>query len=225
MTNELLFIGQTIFIGTTLLIALRLGKEALTAVIAAQVVLANLFVLKQISLLGMNATAADAYAVGCMLGLNLLQEYYNKEAARSAVWISFFISIVFAISAQLHLLYIPFISDITQDAYLTILGATPRIVAASLCTYLLVQQFDMQFYGFLKRKMSGRFYLFRNYSSVALSQLLDTILFSFLGLYGIVSHIGQIIIVSYTIKILILLLSSPFLMLARKIMLFSDRQK
>ncbi len=49
MTNELLFLAQAAFIGTTLLIALRIGKEALIAVIAAQAILTNLFVVKQIS--------------------------------------------------------------------------------------------------------------------------------------------------------------------------------
>lgn len=217
MTNELLFLAQTAFIGTTLLIALRMGKEALIAVIATQAVLANLFVVKQISLLGFNATAADAYAIGCMLGLNLLQEYYGKAITKLAIWISFFMSVVFAISAHLHLLYTPFLSDTTHGAYVTILSATPRIVAASLFTYFVVQQFDMRLYGFLKNKFENRLYIFRNYSSIALSQLLDTLLFSFLGLYGIVTHVWEIILVSYTIKIAILLLATPFLMLSRRI--------
>lgn len=217
MTNELLFILQAAFIGTTLLIALRLGKEALIAVIATQAVLANLFVIKQIALLGFNATAADAYAVGCMLGLNLLQEYYGKDTTRLAIWISFFVSVFFAISAYLHLLYTPFSSDITHNAYVTILSATPRIVAASLFTYFIVQQCDMRLYGFLKKKFENRFYIIRNYSSVALSQLLDTVLFSFLGLYGIVTHVWEIILVSYTIKVAVLLLATPFLMISKKI--------
>jgi uncharacterized integral membrane protein (TIGR00697 family) len=216
MTNELLFGAQAAFIGCTLLIALRMGKEALIAVIAAQAVLANLFVVKQISLLGFNATAADAYAVGCMLGLNLLQEYYGKAATRLAIWISFFVSVIFALSAYLHLLYTPFATDTTHGAYVTILSSTPRIVAASLFTYFIVQQFDMRLYGFLKNRFNDKFYIFRNYSSVALSQLLDTLLFSFLGLYGIVTHVWEIILVSYIIKLAILLLSTPFLIIARQ---------
>jgi uncharacterized integral membrane protein (TIGR00697 family) len=152
-----------------------------------------------------------------MLGLNLLQEYYGKAITRLAIWISFFVSSIFAISAYLHLLYVPFVGDTTHGAYAIILSATPRIVAASLFTYFIVQQCDMRLYGFLKKKFEDRFYIIRNYSSVALSQLLDTVLFSFLGLYGIVSHVWEIILVSYTIKIAILLLATPFLMLSRRI--------
>lgn len=218
MTNELLFIIQATLMGAALLISLRLGKEALIAVVAAQAILANLFVVKQITLLGLNATAADAYAVGCMLGLNLLQEYWGKQTAQLAIWISFLTAALFAVSAQLHLLYIPFETDTTQNAYLTILSAAPRIVAASLSTYFIVQQCDMRLYGFLKNHFDGRLYVIRNWGSVALSQLLDTVLFSFLGLYGIVTHIGHIIVVSYTIKMMVLLLATPFLMAARRIM-------
>ena len=217
MTNELLFLAQATFIGTTLLIALRIGKEALVAVISVQAVLANLFVVKQISLMGFNATAADAYAIGCMLGLNLLQEYYGKAITKLAIWISFFVVVIFAISAYVHLLYIPFTDDTTHAAYVTVLSSTPRIVAASLFTYFVVQQFDMRLYGFLKSTLENRLYILRNYSSVALSQLLDTVLFSFLGLYGLVTHIWELILVSYCIKIAILLLATPFLMLAKKI--------
>ncbi len=97
-----------------------------------------------------------------------------------------------------------------HDAYTAILSSTPRIVAASLFTYFVVQQFDMRLYGFLKSKLENRFYMFRNYSSVALSQLLDTVLFSFLGLYGIVTHIWEIVLVSYAIKLAILLFTTPF---------------
>jgi hypothetical protein len=217
MTNELLFILQALFISSSLLIALHLGKHALIALIAAQAILANLFVVKQITLLNFNATAADAYAIGCMLGLNLLQEYYGKEITRSAIVVSFFVAVFFAISSQLHLLYIPFITDTTNDAFNAILAATPRIVAASLGTYFIVQQFDMRLYGSLKKHFNGRFYIMRNWGSVACSQLLDTVLFSFLGLYGIVTHIWDIILVSYTIKMAILLLTTPFLMLSQKI--------
>lgn len=217
MTNELLFIAQTTLIGSSLLIALRMGKEALIAVIATQAVLANLFVVKQLALLSFNATAADAYAVGCMLGLNLLQEYYGKEITRSAIVISFFVAVFFAISSQLHLLYIPLITDTTHDAFNTILSATPRIVTASLCTYYIVQRFDMVLYGTLKNHFNGRLYILRNWISISCSQLLDTILFSFLGLYGIVTNVWEIILVSYSIKLAVLFLNTPFLVIARKI--------
>ncbi|MEX0849011.1 MAG: queuosine precursor transporter [Candidatus Dependentiae bacterium] len=213
--NELIFIAQALLISGTLLIALRMGKQALITFVAMQTIFANLFVLKQICLCSFDATASDAYAIGGLLGLNLLQEYYGKEDTKCAIWISFFIAIVFAIVSQLHLLYIPLASDMTQSAYCAILSATPRIVGASLITYLIVQYFDATLYGYLKKHMHQRFYIMRNYISVSISQLLDTILFSFLGLYGIVENVWHIILVSYVIKLAIVGLATPFLIFAR----------
>jgi hypothetical protein len=213
--NELIFIAQALLISGTLLIALRMGKQALITFIAMQTIFANLFVLKQICLCSFDATASDAYAIGGLLGLNLLQEYYGKEDTKLAIWISFFIAIVFAAVSQLHLLYIPIASDTTQTAYCTILSAAPRIVGASLITYLIVQFFDAALYGYLKQHMHKRFYILRNYVSVSISQLLDTILFSFLGLYGLVENVWDIIIVSYIIKLAIVGLATPFLIATR----------
>lgn len=217
MTNESIFLAQSLFMGAALLVALRLGKEALIALIALLAVLANLFVVKQISLFGFNATAADAYAVGCMLGINLLQEYYGKPTAKQAVLISFFVSIIFTVSSQVHRLYLPFVHDTTHHAFETILCCTPRIVIASLISYCIVQLCDIKLYGFLKAHLNNRWYLIRNYGSVSVSQLLDTVLFSFLGLYAIVDNIWHIIFVSYVIKIAVLLLSTPFLILSQRI--------
>jgi uncharacterized integral membrane protein (TIGR00697 family) len=49
-----------------------------------------------------------------------------------------------------------------------------------------------------------------------ISQAIDTVFFSFLGLYGIVSNISDIILASYLIKILAILLATPFVAFARK---------
>lgn len=214
--NEYIFLFQAIVISVCLLIALRMGKEALITFIAAQSIFANLFVLKQICLCSFDVTASDAYAIGGLLGLNILQEYYGRKITITTIWISFFIAIVFAIVSQLHLAYAPIASDITQQAYCAILSATPRIVGASLITYLIVQFFDATLYGYLKQRFA-QIYIIRNYISVALSQALDTVLFSFLGLWGLVENIWHIIFVSYLIKLAIVLLATPFLLIARRI--------
>ena len=55
-----------------------------------QALIANLFVLKQIHLFGMEVTASDGYAIGSLLGLNVLQEFYGKKEAKQATCICFF---------------------------------------------------------------------------------------------------------------------------------------
>ena len=41
--------------------------------------------LKQITLFGLNATASDIFAIGSLLGLNLLREIYGITEAKKAI--------------------------------------------------------------------------------------------------------------------------------------------
>jgi uncharacterized integral membrane protein (TIGR00697 family) len=65
-------------------------------------------------------------------------------------------------------------------------------------------------------RLGKKYFILRNYGSLIVSQAVDTVLFSFLGLYGIVSDISDIIFASYIIKILAILLATPFVAFARK---------
>jgi len=220
--NTLIFLAQTSIIGISALIALQLGKEALVAFICTQCVLANLFVTKQITLFGFNATASDAFTIGAVLGLNLLQEYYGKNITKKAVWISFFILIFYAIMSQIQLIFVPSSFDVNQPHFYAILYAMPRITVASFSVYLFVQHLDRILYGYLKKLFNNEYLVARNYLSIGLCQLVDTILFSFLGLYGIVQNLGSIILISYTIKMVALFMTTPFLMMAKKLGVHHD---
>ena len=105
--NELIFLLQTITVSLCALGALYLGKEALVTFICIQSILANLFVIKQTTLFGLNATCSDAFAVGATLGLNLLQEYFGRTITRKAIWLNFFFLVFYAITSQIHLAYAP----------------------------------------------------------------------------------------------------------------------
>ena len=92
--NELIFFAHVIIISLFTIFSLKISKEALVAFIALYCVLANLLVLKQITLFGLHPTASDAFSVGAILGLNLLQEYYGKITAKKAIW-TCFLALVF----------------------------------------------------------------------------------------------------------------------------------
>ncbi len=217
MTNEFLFILHTTTLSACTLGALYLGKEALYAFIALCFVLANLFVLKQITLFGYNATCADAFIIAISIAINILQEYYGKSVAQKAIWVSLAASIFYMIASLFHLAYTPASFDTTQTAFVTLLAQSPRLIIASLTSYTLVQYFDTITYGVLFKKLDGKYFVLRNYFSMLSSQLFDTVLFSFLGLYGIVHSITEIIIVSYTIKVVNIILTTPFLLVVKSI--------
>lgn len=212
--NELIFFLYLIIVSGAALSALKLGKEALVALICLQWVLANLFVTKQILLFGYNVTASDALAVGATLSLNLIQEYFGKELARKTIFIGFCSTLFYTALSWLQLLYCPSPSDTAHVHFCALLDPMPRLVVASLVTYLIVQFFDYQLYGYLKKNHAGSFIL-RNYLSVAITQLLDTVIFSFLGLYGIITPLLPMMIMSYGIKIAVIALAVPFISLSR----------
>lgn len=217
LNNELLFIVHAIIVSLSAISALFFGEAGLVAFVSIQCILANLFVIKQTVLFGFTATCADAFTIGAVLGLNLLQEYYGKKAARKAIWVNFFMLVFYSIMCKIHLGYTAAIYDQTHHQFTDILGTMPRIVVASGATYFICQWIDYYLYGLLKRLCKNRFLIARNYISIIATQGIDTILFSFLGLYGIMQNITEIMLVSYTIKLIAILISTPFVQFSKKI--------
>ena len=215
--NELIFIFHTLIIAAFSLGALALGRSALVAFVCSQCILANLFVVKQITLFGLTATCADAFTVGATIGLNLLQEYFGKEIAKKTIWINFFLLVFYAIISQIHLIYIPHSADTMHLHFMPLLNLMPRIVVASFSVYFVSQMADYYLYGFLKKIFHDRYIIARNYASIAFCQLLDTVLFSFLGLYGIIDNIWEVIIISYLIKLVSIIIATPFVGFSRKV--------
>lgn len=225
MTNELLFIFHSIFIGTSAIAALALGKEALVTFVVIQCLLANFFVIKQISLFGFNATCSDVYTIGATIGLNLLQEYFGRSITKKTITINFCILLFYTIVSQLHLSYIPSTFDETQIHYSALLTIAPRILIASFSVFFFVQLLDYQIYGFLRYYFNNRFLLIRNYASIIICQGIDTILFSILGLYGVLDNLGEIIMVSYTIKLGSIVIATPIVLAARAVYKKTGSQK
>lgn len=215
--NELIFLLHSALIGLTALGALAFGRSALVAFVCIQCILANMFVLKQTTLLGLNATCADAFSIGATIGLNLLQEYYGRGITKRTIWLNFFFLVFFAVISQIHLWYLPSAFDTTQNHFSALLGFMPRIVVASFVVYLIAQMVDFYLYGWLKKVWTSRFLVLRNYASISVSQFVDTVLFSFLGLYGIIDNIGEVILVSYAIKLGAIIVATPFVIMSRQI--------
>ena len=205
--NEALFFTHILSVLLFLGIAVRLGQTTLTVYVALSGILANLFVVKQIALFSLHVTCSDVFAVGGILGLNLMQELYGRQAARKAIQASLFSLLLWVLMSQIHLLYVPSPFDQTQTAFDAVLGHSFRICAASVSVYYLVQRFDVLFFGFLKgllQNLGVRLTL-----SLIVSQAIDTVLFSFLGLYGLVASIFDIIVMSFAMKCTIIACSSP----------------
>lgn len=216
MINELLFLFHTLIIIISALLALKLGKSSLITFICLQSILSNLLVTKQITLFNLDVTSSDVFAVGALIGLNLLQEFFGREEAQKSILISFSALFFYMGMTQIHLLYVPNSFDTAHPAFHTIFALMPRLALSSLATYTIVQLIDLRLYGLLNRLCAGKYFVLRSTCSLLISQLLDTILFSYLALYGVMSSLMDVIIVAYLIKVIIIALSAPLLSFTKK---------
>jgi uncharacterized integral membrane protein (TIGR00697 family) len=198
--NPSIFLLQVAVIIGALYGAYRSGQQTLVALCCLMGVLANFFVLQQVELWGWNATSSDAFAVGIVFGLNLLQQKYGQKAAKKALGVSIMGMLFFAVVSQIHLLYLPSTNDIHHPHFKALLSPTPRLLLASLTTFFVVQWIDIWLYGVALRKWENISWRWKSAGCSLITQALDTALFTTLGLYGLLSEIGSIMLVSYTIK-------------------------
>jgi len=101
-----------------------------------------------------------------------------------------------------------------NSSYQRLLLPAPRLLFASLFTFFIVQKADLLVFSKLKTKCSS--FLAKNLYSLLSSQLLDTILFTFLGLYGLVASCFDVLLLSYLVKVAIIFSLSPLTHLFQK---------
>lgn len=183
----------------------------------------NLFVTKQIKLVGLDVTASDAIAVGYLLGLSLIQEYFGTQAARQHVWISFLCSLGFLGLSYLHLFFTPNQFDMMHPHFDAILSPMPRLIIASLFSFFLIQLVDIAFFQYLRSKTKGRWLTGRAGFCLLISQGLDTVVFSYAGLYGLVENLGDVMVVSFLIKLAVIGLSLPYVAFSKKFGRYLER--
>ena len=194
------------------------GKYGVTAIIASNVVIMNLFVLKGITLFSLDATGGNVLYASIFLGTDIISEYYGPGEARKAVFIGFFISIFFLIASRFILMFEPAPWDIYHPAMKQLFTPVWRITAASMAAYILSQNFDVVTYAWLKKKLPDHLWV-RNNGSTWASQIIDTCVFciaAFAGVYEVKIIFG-IVLSTYILKIIVAAVDTPFIYLSKVI--------
>lgn len=217
MINELLFLLHTIFVVCTSIVFTRLGVSWLVALLSFYVLLSNLFISQQITLFGFDVTSTDVFAVGTTITINLMQEFFGITQARRAIVTSLALSLFFLLMSIIHLAYHPNLYDTMRPHFSALLAWTPRVISTSIVSYFIIQWVDTSLYQFLYQKCKGAFFTGRAITSLVIVQFLDTLFFSFVGLYGLVASVSNIIIVSLAVKCIAILISFPLLFWAKQI--------
>lgn len=213
--NEIIFFIHVIIISLVTILAFKKSKEAIIATVALFCVLANLFVLKQINLFCFTPTASDAFSVGSIIGINLINEYFGTQESKKTINICMFCLLVYTIASQIHLAYVPSNFDTYSQHFDAILKFMPIITIASIiCTFISLT-LDRILYNFLKNKFNNKYFFARNLVSLFLVQAVDTILFTFLALSTTSKNLWDIIFIGYIVKIIAVLISLPIISIFR----------
>lgn len=215
--NELFFFAHVIVLLSLILISLKMGKEALISCFILETILANLFATKQMECFGLTITCTDVYTIGAIFSLNVMQEHFGKPFAQKVIWAAFFASFFFISMTFFHLNYIPSPFDQTHTFFSKVFSVAPRILGASLFVSLITQKIDVELFAFFKAKWKHVSFVSPFILATIISQFLDTCLFSFLGLYGLVHSMLSIILMSYLIKLMVIFLAAPFITFSRKV--------
>lgn len=226
MSNEILLILSLLFIyGTVILSFYLFGKAGLYCWTAIATIIANIEVLILIDAFGMEQTLGNILFASTFLVTDILSEVYGKEKAKKATNIGIYVSIVFIILSQSWLLYTPNQNDFIFGSIKEVFSNTPRMMIVSILVYVICQKFDVWIYHKVwaftdKLANDKKKYLWiRNNLSTLISQVINTILFTFGAFWGSYDFMTLISIslASYIIFIITSLLDTPFVYLARYI--------
>ena len=226
MTNELLIIlSFLVTYGGVVAFYRFFGKTGLLAFNILATILANIEVLLLVKAFGVEMTLGNVLFASTFLITDVMSENHSRKDANKAVVISTLCSIMFVALSQMWLLYDLSENDWAGAAIHTIFSSTPRIVCASLLVYLISQLTDVWLYHKWWDWCRKRFgdekkgLWIRNNGSTMVSQLLNTLLYTFFAFYGTydIKTLMSIFISSYIIYIITSLLDTPFVYWCRNI--------
>jgi len=142
---------------------------------------------------------------------DILTEVYGFARARRVIWTGFAMMILASLTF-IAVGALPSAPDWGgQAAYETILGLTPRIVAASILAYFCGEFLNSFVLAKLKIATAGRWLWLRTISSTLVGEGVDTVLFVVVAFWGVLppALLATIIVSNYVFKVGIEALFTP----------------
>lgn len=219
LSNEVLWVVLLLANFGSILLSYRFfGKTGLYIWIPIATILANIQVLKMVDLMSIGVTLGNITYASSFLVTDILSENYGKKSARKAVYIGFFSLTATVVIMNIALVFKPNEFDFIQESLKNIFAILPRIAFASLVAYGISQLHDVWAYGLWKNLLPGvKFLWLRNNASTMISQLIDSVIFTFIAFWGLLpqAEFIQILITTYLLKWIVAAVDTPFLYLAQ----------
>lgn len=192
------------------LLALRLGREWLMALVPIYLITGNVFAESFFLVSGhLSSLAIPVYATTFLI-TDTLSEHYGKTDARRAVFIGFTGQILF-LAMTLTVTNAPIFPD-KAEAFGSVFAILPRLILGSFVAYAVSQFWDIQFFHALKERLPGKRTLWvRNILSTSTSQGIDSVIFITIAFYGVIDNLAGFILVTWGVKVLLALLDTPFI--------------
>ena len=142
---------------------------------------------------------------------DILTEVYGYRRSRRVIWIGFFCALLMSLTLGLIGLIKPASGWEFQEAYMRILGQTPRIVSASLIAYFTGEFSNSFVLAKMKILTKGKWLFTRTIGSTIVGEGIDTVIFvaiAFLGVYP--NNLVLLIIISnYIFKVSLEIIFTP----------------
>ncbi len=142
---------------------------------------------------------------------DVITEVYGFAAVRRVIWTGFLCNLLVALVIQLSI-WLPSAPFYTaSEAYASILGSTPRILAASFAAYLVGSLTNATIMAKLKVKTSGKHLWLRTISSTVIGEGLDSAIFISLAFWGVFepAQVGTLILTQWIFKCAIEIIVTP----------------
>jgi uncharacterized integral membrane protein (TIGR00697 family) len=179
------------------------------AVFITCLITANIIAVKVITLGPFTLPAAIfVFPISYIFG-DVLTEVYGYRVARRVIWIGFLCNLIFVFFAWIGQLLpsASFWGD--QGAYESILGYTPRLLAASLAGYLVGEFINSFVLAKMKVLTAGRWLWSRTIGSTILGQGFDTSIFITAAYIGTSSSVPTMILHHWFFKVAIEAIFTP----------------
>jgi uncharacterized integral membrane protein (TIGR00697 family) len=182
----------------------------ITAIFVTCLITANIIAVKVISFGPFILPAAIiVFPLSYIFG-DILTEVYGYRQARRVIWLGFLCNLIFVIFAWVGQVLPPAPFWEQQKAYESILGYTPRLLAASFCGYLIGEFANSFVLAKMKIRTKGRWLWTRTISSTIVGQGLDTLTFITLAFIGTPSFAPVMILHHWLAKTGIEAIATPF---------------
>jgi len=181
----------------------------ITAIFITCLITANIIAVKVISLGAIILPAAIfVFPISYIFG-DVLTEVYGYRWARKVIWLGFICNFIFVIFAWVGQILPPAPFWEGQEAYESILGYAPRLLAASFCGYLVGEFANSFVLAKMKIMTRGRWLWSRTIGSTIVGEGLDTVIFITIAFVGTPSFVPIMILYHWLAKTIIEAIATP----------------